>query len=56
MNRTVATSPPTARPWLLLSILAAALAMAGSVITLLAGRRWRPVLLAWIEHTERDVE
>jgi hypothetical protein len=36
MNRTVATSPPTARPWLLLSIIAAALAMAGSSITLLS--------------------
>ena len=38
MNRTIATSPPTARPWLLLSIIAAALAMAGSVITLLSQR------------------
>jgi hypothetical protein len=36
MNRTVATSPPTARPWLLLSIIAAALAIAGSSITLLS--------------------
>jgi hypothetical protein len=36
MNRSIATSPPTARPWLLLSIIAAALALAGSVITLLS--------------------
>jgi hypothetical protein len=36
MTRTIATSPPTARPWLLLSMLTAALAMAGSAITLLS--------------------
>src|ERR1035437_9492567 len=36
MTRTIATSPPTARPWLLLSILTAALARAGSASTLLS--------------------
>ena len=36
MNGSIATSPPTARPWLLLSIIAAVLAMAGSAITLLS--------------------
>jgi hypothetical protein len=48
MNRTVATSPPTARPWLLLSILAAALAMAGSVITLLSQRLYDELTAAFL--------
>lgn len=34
MDRSIATQPPAARPWLQLSILAAALAMVGSAITL----------------------
>jgi hypothetical protein len=48
MNRTVATSPPTARPWLLLSILAAALAMAGSAITLLSQQLYDDLTTAFL--------
>lgn len=48
MNRTVASSPPTARPWLLLSILAAALAMAGSVVTLLSQQLYDELTAAFL--------
>ena len=48
MNRTIATPPPIARPWLLLSILAAALAMAGSVITLLSQHLYNALTAAFL--------
>jgi hypothetical protein len=48
MNCTVAISPPTARPWLLLSILAAALAMAGSAITLLSQQLYDDLTTAFL--------
>ena len=48
MNRIIVASPPTARPWLLLSILAAALAMTGSVITLLSQHLYETLTAAFL--------
>ena len=48
MTRTIATSPPTARPWLLLSMLTAALAMAGSAITLLSQQLYDELMPAFL--------
>lgn len=49
MERTLPVTPPAARPWLRLSVLAAALAMAGSVITLLSQQLYDGLTPAFLQ-------